>query len=118
MSDTSNKGWQMIRDERIRQQNKEGWDESHDAQHTDESLAYVAAYYAIPRRAVKHSWMGIHIELETLLWPNSWHPKYAKKNSVQLTGGKTRVKELAIAGALIAAEIDRLLCLEAIRNKG
>ncbi len=91
-------GIEMIAAERKRQIEEEGWSAEHDAKHTDQSLAQVAAYYAIPRFR----------EID-LAWPRSWAIKWAKKNPYGHVGGFTRLHELAIAGALIAAEIDRLL---------
>jgi hypothetical protein len=54
-------------------------------------LASAAAFYALPEK---------YGELVGF-WPTNWHHHKKRKHD--------RVKQLAIAGALIAAEIDRLL---------
>ena len=91
-------GIELIAAERKRQIGEEGWSAEHDVKHTDESLAQVAAYYAIPR----------YREI-VIAWPMSWAREWDKKNPHDHVGGFTRLHELEIAGALIAAEIDRLL---------
>lgn len=87
-------GIELIAEERQRQIEVEGWTPEHDAEHTDESIACAAACYAFPERhrplngRIPYGWK----------WEASWW-----KPSPQ-----NRIKELAKAGALIAAEIDRL----------
>lgn len=71
--------------ERQRQKEVEGWTPEHDDQHTDGSLATVAACYIAPGYAK---------------WPKSWSQDWWKP--------KDRRADLVRAGALIAAEIDRL----------
>ena len=77
--------------ERKRQVNKEGWTSQHDDQHIDGSLAIVAAYYAT------RSANCFQVD-----WPDSWGNFYDKSDK------HDRRRKLVIAGALIAAEIDRL----------
>jgi hypothetical protein len=84
-------GIEIIAAERERQINEEGWTAMHDRQHCGEELATAAACYALPRYSRK--WFNI--------WP--WHPQWWKPTP------NDRVRELSKAGALIAAEIDRLL---------
>lgn len=90
------RGVEMIAAERKRQVEMEGWTPEHDAEHTDHSLAQAAACYAVPqdRRGF----------LFADLWPDSWDESWWKPSA-------DRVRELVKAGALIAAEIDRLLAL-------
>jgi len=83
-------GIELIMAERKRQI-KEGWDAEHDTQHEDESLVYAAIHYALPDR---------HREIMNL-WPPSWCRTWDK-------AGDDRIRDLTKAGALIAAEIDRL----------
>lgn len=83
------KGTDLIRQERTRQVDVLGWTEEHDKQHTNEQLADAAAFYAIPERYGEF----------LLFWP--WDEPPNKSN-------KSRIRQLTIAGALIAAEIDRL----------
>lgn len=92
-------GIDYIQEERVRQQQEEGWTEEHDAEYTNEELARVAAVYAIPE---SHRMFGNHY-VDTWLWPPDWDTKWFKPTP------NDRVKELAKAGALIAAAIDREL---------
>jgi hypothetical protein len=88
-----------IAKERKRQIEEEGWDIDHDIlANNDNQLALAAAVYATPKsdRGKYNSFDGIL----TMLWP--WNLKWYKPS-------KNRIRELEKAGALIAAEIDRLL---------
>ena len=88
-------GVQLIRAERTRQRsrNGEGKSATWDNQHRRGQLAMAAAVYATPPGLRDQS-------IRRLLWPgNDWPFKPSED----------RVRELAKAGALIAAEIDRLL---------
>jgi hypothetical protein len=87
-------GIEIIAEERKRQIEVKNWTPEHDAEHTDESLAMAACHYALPN----------HLDSPLVnLWPKSWDVHWCKK------GQSTRIRDLAKAGALIAAEIDRLL---------
>jgi hypothetical protein len=99
-------GIDLIAEERQRQIEEEGWTPEHDDQHTNNELAFAAACYAASPLAIyKH--LGISSE-ETganghsfvELWP--WSFEWDKRDK------HGRIKQLKIAGALIAAEIDRL----------
>lgn len=82
-------GMSIIAAERRRQVESEGWTPEHDDEHIAGELSTAAACYAQP--AIKpHGW-----------WP--WDEEWWKPTP------KMRVRELAKAGALIAAEIDRLI---------
>jgi hypothetical protein len=82
---------EMIAEERRRQVEAEGWSPEHDAQHVRGELARAAAVYAIPPdRRDPSIW--------SYLWPG-WDYKPSPQD---------RIRELVKAGALIAAEIDRL----------
>ena len=88
-------GIELIAEERQRQIDVEGWNAEHDdIGHNGEQLAEAAALYALPeiRRCYEYDVMN--------LWP--WDKKWWKPTP------DDRVRELAKAGALIAAEIDRL----------
>ena len=86
-------GAQLIAAERQRQIAKEGWDFSHDDEHTDGELAQAAACYALWSRRRRYTYGYIPFR-----WP--WEPEAWKP--------KGRLRDLVRAGALIAAEIDRL----------
>lgn len=81
--------------ERIRQIEEEGWDDENDDQHTDGSLVAAAIAYAMPNVSPDRVSLPRHV-----FWPLSWDPKWFKP--------KNRRADLVRAGALIAAEIDRL----------
>ncbi len=90
-------GVELIKAERQRQIEKEGWTPQHDDAHTDGALVDAAAAYI--SQAGGHNWSG-DVPHE---WPweaEGWRPT-------------TPLRDLVKAGALIAAEIDRLLRLEA-----
>lgn len=84
----------LIAAERLRQVTAEGWTPEHDAEHGDGSIAMAAASYAIHDAAIcpmtARGWG---------LWP--WAEKWWKPSD-------DPVKNLVRAGALIAAEIDRV----------
>ncbi len=86
----------LIAKERERQIDQEDWTPEHDDEHGDGSLALAAATYAMH---------GAGIPLQHLnnspvpaMWP--WDAKWWKP--------KDPIRDLVRAGALIAAEIDRL----------
>lgn len=86
-------GISMIAEERQRQQDREGYTNGHDAGHDQSELAWAAAAYAAPGPVV-------HKENGDDIWP--WGPESDKRTK------HSRCKRLIIAGALCAAEIDRL----------
>lgn len=90
-------GIELIAEERQRQITAEGWDAEHDSAHERGEIAMAAACYAtLPDyRRVSKSFVG-----RPEFWPfdSSWW-KPTPEN---------RIRELQKAGALIAAEIDRL----------
>ncbi|MGN6206039.1 hypothetical protein [Humibacter sp.] len=93
---TMTDGVSLIAAERERQISAEGWTPGHDDEHAREQMARAAACYALPPeyRDVGRS-DGTPFE-----WP--WERKWWKPTP------DDRVRELVKAGALIAAEIDRL----------
>lgn len=100
-------GIELIAEERQRQVNVEGWTAEHDAKNVNDEMARAAAVYALPWPLRNHrlsidGGMPYHWPIYT--WAAEWF-KPAKKNSLK---GPDRIRELVKAGALIAAEIDRL----------
>jgi hypothetical protein len=86
-------GAALIAAERERQIEDEGWTPEHDAEHWDDDLARAAVCYAMPFS--ERPLLG-----PPRLWPwesQAWKPTL-----------NDRIRELTKAGALIAAEIDRL----------
>ena len=114
-------GIERIIKERQRQIEEEGWSAEHDDEHTDGSLALAAICYATPIKIYK---------IETIAggftvfdpWPESWAGRYDKRfrygenktkwaNYIPKPDTYTKDERLDLltkAGALIAAEIDRL----------
>jgi len=92
-------GVERIAAERKRQIDVEGYDSRHDDYYDNDQLALAAACYAIPEDYRRD--MEFPDDYWFLEWAR-WKP----------TPGN-RIRELEKAGALIAAEIDRLLRLEA-----
>ena len=93
-----------IQEERMRQQIVEGFDPEHDGQHIGGEIAEAAACYA-QCAATQEYWknrMGYGGKIATMYsvqWP--WDSKWWKPNEDPLVN-------LVKAGALIAAEIDRI----------
>jgi hypothetical protein len=98
---------ELIADERKRQVEVEKWTAEHDKQHWDGSLAKAAACYALHTTTFERHFgtENNFVKLKFDFWP--WHPKWWKpaKNP---HSNQARIKNLVKAGALIAAEIDRL----------
>jgi hypothetical protein len=98
-------GAELIAEERQRQIDIEGWNLDHDMEYSMNELAYAAISYATPdeHRIYCDNPSGSYISIphgHLLGWPwemDAWKPSPAN-----------RIRELAKAGALIAAEIDRL----------
>lgn len=91
-------GVDLIAAERRRQIEEEGWTTEHDAGLVEDALARAAAAYATPAH-LREPLVG-HVVRMPALWPwavHAWKPT-----------PEDRVRELVKAGALIAAEIDRL----------
>lgn len=97
-------GVELIADERKRQIEKEKWTLQHDQDmHYDGQLAEAGAYYALThKQRVFTDYMLANTNggQGSSIWP--WDEKWFKPSP------DDRVKELTKAGALIAAEIDRL----------
>lgn len=88
-------GIEIIAEERLRQVEEEGWTFAHDKQYVEEQLAKAAGCYAMPHLERYYSADDI-----PLSWP--WNSLWWKPTP------DDRIRELAKAGALIAAEIDRI----------
>ncbi len=96
-------GIELISEERNRQIQEEGWTPTHDDSHTRSELSHAAAYYALDPRKRTH-----FPEYEKDLWP--WNKSWLKTSCKYDPNDNPldRIRELQKAGALIAAEIDRL----------
>jgi len=97
-------GAERIAAERKRQIEIEGWTTEHDTQHTDESLGLAAACYSSPVPIFVHEHCGPHHHfMDPWPWSGGWDKR----------GKHDRIRQLEIAGALCAAEIDRLIANQA-----
>ena len=90
-------GAELIAEERQRQIVEEGWTPEHDDGYHNE-LAVASAWYALPHINRTHL-----ADDGVVLWP--WADDWFKPGDGTADG---RIRELAKAGALIAAEIDRI----------
>ena len=87
---------ELIAEERKRQIEEEGYSWRHDDEETTHQLSDAAIVYATPaplRYEIMHKW--------------PWDEKYFKPDRTYTYDG--RIRELTKAGALICAEIDRLI---------
>ena len=100
---TMKTGIEMIAAERQRQVEGEGFDAAHDDLHYQGELALAACYYAFPETHVIEDY-GVKLEVTPdFFFPEEWNQDWAGKEK------DTRIRQLVKAGALIAAEIDRLV---------
>jgi hypothetical protein len=101
----------LIRAERQRQIEKEGYTAEHDDGHLGDQMAVAAAFYAFPddMRDMGRYQLGGKEVRAPRLWP--WPPHYWKPTP------DDRIRELVKAGALVAAEIDRLLRKQSRRKR-
>ena len=97
----SSLGAQLIAAERQRQIDAEGWTPEHDDEHSRGELCRAGVAYAIT-----YVWQQFGVDdveagqpEDALEWP--WEPSWYKP-------GRTALDTLVKAGALIAAEIDRI----------
>ena len=95
-------GIEKITDERQRQIEKEGWTPEHDEQHEEGELALVAALYATPIPLLQQITGRYGGPEFADPWPDSWDDEWDKRKKHR------KLRRLVIAGALIAAEIDRI----------
>lgn len=89
-------GAELIAAERQRQIAEEGWTPEHDAHHRNGALAWAAACYAAPDRIFR-----VQVRDGEVSWWHPWPNRWRRPDA-------DRIRELVKAGALIAAEIDRL----------
>lgn len=102
-------GIDLIRAERRRQVTDEKWTSKHDDYHIKEELARAAACYALPKNV--RETMVLQRNLLSYLWP--WEGRWWKpgRGTAKDGGREARIRDLTKAGALCAAEIDRLIRL-------
>jgi hypothetical protein len=111
MSTEKKTGIELIADERARQISQEGWTPEHDDKHDVRELARAASAYV--RLYVERAWL---VDNELGVPSCNAGPKAYKKEEMhgywpwakKYWKPETPLKTLVKAGALIAAEIDRL----------
>ena len=89
----------LIADERVRQVTDENWDQAHDDAHEHGEIAWAAVCYASPGDVFSHAAGGVDDVVDPWPWDSEWDKREQHD----------RIRQLTIAGALVAAEIDRLL---------
>ena len=102
-----NAGAELIAEERKRQIEKEGFTAEHDANHLCSELTDAAVMYAMRaywKKRIDPMIIGTD-EMPGIMWP--FGIEFFKPSNEPWPDG--RIKDLVKAGALIAAEIDRLL---------
>lgn len=106
----SSQGINIIEQERLEQVNIHGYDLEHDLCYTKGQLANAAVVYALDPMG------GDASNMVSKLWP--WDPSVLKLSCIGNTEDdiEGRIKDLAKAGALIAAEIDRLLLIQQLQS--
>jgi len=109
-------GARRIMLERRRQIQQEGWTDEGDDKLSAGELAWAAACYAAPERIYTLN-QGVTPKDPVISfmdpWPETLNPAFDKRPSYRRQPSiRSRVRALEKAGALIAAEIDRLLRLK------
>jgi len=115
MSQFRSPGADLIVAERRRQIEVEGWMPEHDDGHDDASLAVIAAALAV------HGTDAVVVDAGGRGTPGAVNELGEQQDGdcwgLLAKHGANRVRALAIAGALIAAEIDRLLRRQAAGSR-
>lgn len=106
-------GVHMIAEERLRQITAEGYDEAHDDHHIGAELVAAAACYLMANFRLNRTAAG-HAGVPTLTIAGKWTRRYHGTASWPFADEDWKpveddTRNLVIAGALIAAEIDRRL---------
>jgi hypothetical protein len=106
-------GLQRIAAERKRQIEAEGWSPDHDDDHDAGELAWAAICYAAPAPVYMRNRSRSKAAFVDP-WPSWWDSKWDKRprdedDVLTEPTPEQRIRMLEKAGALIAAEIDRLL---------
>ncbi len=114
-------GVERIAAERQCQVDKEDYGKSHDDHHEDGELASAAVCYAAPERVYR---MVNNDRFKNFIDPFPWDEEFDKRvyrgtliNNKDAKPAE-RIRMLEKAGALIAAEIDRLLRLDESKKDG
>lgn len=99
-------GIEIIAAERKRQIESEGWTPEHDNLLVNNELAKAAACYAMPKDE-REKYQSLSVGPPKIWYPRWWPKSWDVRRWWKPTP-EDRIRELAKAGALIAAEIDRI----------
>lgn len=103
---------ELIAAERTRQVEEEGWTEDNDDAHVEAELGWAAVCYASPELVYKKDQRANAVMFkDPWPWEERWDSRPHDGNVVLSNRdlpAEDRVRQLTKAGALIAAEIDRL----------
>lgn len=117
-------GTALIMQERDRQMREKGYSAEHDDEHADHSIAAAACAYAAPEPLYIIERFSDGTIVSSDVFPKDWAQRWdkRKRGSQYVEGGQNniplsaddytpdeRIRNLVKAGALIAAEIDRLI---------
>ena len=102
---TEKDGGQLIVNERKRQIEDEGWTTEHDDHHEDFELTRAARCYANHARFLGYP--APNVVLQDWPWGREWWKPEPRGVNARMTKTES-IRMLVKAGALIAAEIDRL----------
>jgi len=103
-------GVERIAHERDRQTFKLGYDAKHDDEHEEGELAWAAVCYAAPDRVYAHEDCDSFVRFfDPFPWDAEDDRPRTQYDDLKQPSLKQRIRLLEKAGALIAAEIDRLL---------
>jgi hypothetical protein len=106
-------GIALIEAERRRQISVEGWTAEHDDEHNCGQMAMAAACYATPYPLFEQECYANQVRYcDPWPWDERWDKRPRDGNVLQRndeSSTEERIRQLSKAGALCAAEIDRLL---------
>lgn len=109
-------GIHRIAVERLRQIEDEGYTAEHDQEHHNSALAWAAVCYAAPQEIFYVSEEPHRdpdgVMVRSLRWWEPWPKNWRRRPMPHSSTRTSRIEDLTKAGALIAAEIDRLLAVE------
>jgi hypothetical protein len=97
-------GIDRIAAERQRQIDAEGYSPEHDLEHTNSALAFAAACYAVPGAIYR-----VEAKDGQVTWWEPWPHGWRRRLFPHSDSTESRLRDLEKAGALIAAEIDRIV---------
>lgn len=104
MPGTGFRGVDAILEEREKQWHHLGFNEAHDDDHDGGSLAYAGATLALPEIERNFIPPGLGVRYLQVFWPHGWDKDIIEPEE----NVEQRQRNLAKAGALIAAEWERL----------